>query len=151
MSERSTDLISYLAREVKKISIPGSLTIIGPLDMAAITRHLETTPLRQYSGSLTTPPCKEGITFLVAEQPLPINTAAFNAMKKVLKFNSRFTQGALGEPSLIEKAFKQNRREILESTGSKSSNVVASRPPLVTQNASETVKAPRSPVNVPLR
>jgi hypothetical protein len=106
VSKLSTPLISDLAKEVSKISRPGSVTETGPLDMAAITKHLETTPLRQYSGSLTTPPCKEGITFLVAEQPLPINPASFNAMKKVLKFNSRFTQGALGEPNLIEKAFK---------------------------------------------
>lgn len=74
--------------------------------MTAIIKHLETTPLLQYRGSLTTPPCKEGITFLVAEQPLPISPTSFNSMKKVLKFNSRYTQGILGEPNLIEKALK---------------------------------------------
>lgn len=140
LSEISTPLISKLAREAKRISIPGSLTKIGPLDMAAITKHLETTPLRQYSGSLTTPPCKEGITFLVAEQPLPINAAAFNAMKKVLKFNSRFTQGALGEPSLIEKAFKEDRIGHIEVPILKLSSAVASKPPLVTQSAKPPAK-----------
>lgn len=102
-------MINDLAKEVSKISEPGSLTETGPLDMAAIVKHLETTSLRQYSGSLTTPPCKEGITFLVAEEPLPMNPASFNAMKKVLKFNSRFTQGGLGEPNLIEKALTGER------------------------------------------
>jgi len=77
---------------------------IGPLDLSQITWHLESTPLREYSGSLTTPPCKEGVGFLIAEIPLPVNAASFNALKKVLKFNSRFTQGTLGEANLIEKA-----------------------------------------------
>jgi hypothetical protein len=42
---------------------------------------------------------------VIAEQPLPINAASFNAMKKVIKFNSRFTQGKLGEGNIIERAF----------------------------------------------
>jgi hypothetical protein len=42
--------------------------------------------------------------FLVAEKPLPVDPTSFNALKRVVKFNSRFTQGGLGEPNLIEKA-----------------------------------------------
>jgi Eukaryotic-type carbonic anhydrase len=101
--------------------------------MAAITKHLETTPLRQYSGSLTTPPCKEGITFLIAEQPLPINPASFNAMKKVLKFNSRFTQGTLGEPNLIEKALKGDQEGIIGEPAPKSSSTATSKPAVATE------------------
>ncbi|KAE9976879.1 hypothetical protein BLS_001804 [Venturia inaequalis] len=111
VSDLSTPLLSELANEISKISTPGSVTETGPLDMAAIIKHLETTPLRQYSGSLTTPPCKEGITFLIAEQALPINPASFNSMKKVLKFNSRYTQGSPGEPNLIEQALKSGEGE----------------------------------------
>jgi hypothetical protein len=140
-------LISDLAKEVNKISTPGSLTETGPLDMAAITKHLETTPLRQYSGSLTTPPCKEGITFLVAEQPLPVNAASFNAMKKVLKFNSRFTQGALGEPNLIEKAFTGEQGGIIGAPAPKSSSVAASKPSVATETAKATARKPKPPTN----
>lgn len=93
--------------------------------MAAIVKHLETTPLRQYAGSLTQPPCTEGLTFLIAEQTLPINPASFNAMKKVLKFNSRFTQGNLGEPNLIEKAFKRDQGVIVNAPAPKPSSAAA--------------------------
>ncbi|QDS77878.1 hypothetical protein FKW77_000379 [Venturia effusa] len=81
VSQLSTPLIDDLAKKVSKISEPGSITAAGPLDMAAIIKHFETTPLRQYSGSLTTPPCREGITFLIAEQPLPINPSSFNSIR----------------------------------------------------------------------
>jgi carbonic anhydrase len=106
VSNKNTPLLENLSKSVSKISTPGTITETEQLNLDAIVSHLERTPLRQYSGSLTTPPCKEGITFLVAEQPLPVNPASFNAMKKVLKFNSRFTQGDLGEGNLIEKAAK---------------------------------------------
>lgn len=138
VSELSTPLISDLAKEVSKISEPGSVTETGPLDMTAIIKHLETTPLRQYSGSLTTPPCKEGITFLIADQPLPMNPASFNSMKKVLKFNSRFTQGSLGEPNLIEKALKGDQGVIVNEPAPKPSSVVASKPTTTPEAVKET-------------
>ncbi|TID14418.1 alpha carbonic anhydrase [Venturia nashicola] len=140
VSELSTPLVSELAKEVRKISEPGSITETGPLDMAAIIKHLETTALRQYSGSLTTPPCKEGITFLIAEQPLPIDPLSFNSMKKVLKFNSRFTQGSLGEPNLIEKALKGSEGIIVNAPASNSSSVATSKSSTASNAVKETAK-----------
>jgi len=55
-----------------------------------------------YSGSLTTPPCSEGVTFLIATEPLAMGVDTFNAMKKVVKFNSRFAQNSLGEQNLLQ-------------------------------------------------
>jgi carbonic anhydrase len=104
VSDENTDLLTTLVNATPEISRPGSITSSGRLDFTSIIKHLESTPLRQYSGSLTTPPCKEGITFLIAERPLPINSQSLKAMKKILKFNSRFNQGGLGETNLIEKA-----------------------------------------------
>ncbi|KAF2436823.1 carbonic anhydrase [Tothia fuscella] len=111
MSTNNTELLGQLSSTVSKINEPGAITDSGPLNFDAVVKHLETTPLRQYSGSLTTPPCKEGITFLIAEQPLPINPTSFNAMKKVIKFNSRFTQGKLGEGNIIERAFAAAKKQ----------------------------------------
>lgn len=99
-----TDVISTLAQSVSRISKPGTTIRIDPLDLGPIALFLENTPLRQYSGSLTTPPCSEGVTFLVAEQPLPLDVLSYNGLKKVLKFNSRFTQGFLGQKNLVEMA-----------------------------------------------
>ncbi|KAF2205898.1 carbonic anhydrase [Delitschia confertaspora ATCC 74209] len=97
----SLDLLSSLTPNLGAISTVGSKTPISSLPFDTVINHLETTPLFQYSGSLTTPPCAEGVTFLVTQRPLGIDVESFNAIKKVVKFNSRFDQGALGVDNLI--------------------------------------------------
>ena len=97
----TTELITAATEKLSEIATPGTITTTGALDFAALIDHVQTTPLFQYTGSLTTPPCAEGLTFLVTQQPLPLNVVAFNAMKSVIKFNSRFTQNKLGEENLL--------------------------------------------------
>jgi carbonic anhydrase len=62
---------------------------------------IELTFHHRYSGSLTTPPCSEGVTWLVATQKLKISPAALRRVVNVVKFNSRITQNALGEPNIL--------------------------------------------------
>lgn len=54
-----------------------------------------------YTGSLTTPPCAEGLKFLVTTQQLPLDVASFNTLKAVVGFNSRFTQNTVGATNLL--------------------------------------------------
>lgn len=54
-----------------------------------------------YQGSLTTPPCSEGVTWLVSEKTLPVNVATYKAFKSIIKFNARYAQNAPGEENLI--------------------------------------------------
>ena len=43
-----------------------------------------------YAGSLTTPPCVEGVTWLVAKEPVELSVSQLNAFKKqVISFNAR--------------------------------------------------------------
>jgi carbonic anhydrase len=104
MCYQTEPLIRTLAKEVCKISTPGSLVEIEELNLKSVIDHLMHSPLRQYKGSLTTPPCKEGPTFLIAEEPLNIGVSSFKALKKVMKFNSRYTQNKLGETNLLQLA-----------------------------------------------
>ncbi|KAF2814779.1 carbonic anhydrase [Mytilinidion resinicola] len=97
----TTDLLTSVTKNLEEIKTPGTITETGSLDFTALIEHLETTPLRQYTGSLTTPPCAEGLTFLVTQEPLALDVATFNAVKSVVKFNSRFSQGALGTENLL--------------------------------------------------
>lgn len=57
-----------------------------------------------YSGSLTTPPCTEGVNWFIATEPLSMPVDAYNALKKVVGFNARFPQNRLGEENLISLA-----------------------------------------------
>ena len=57
--------------------------------------------LHTYEGSLTTPPCAEGLKFFVTSQQLPLNVATFNQIKAVVGFNARFTQNTVGAENLL--------------------------------------------------
>ena len=49
-----------------------------------------------YMGSLTTPPCTEGVRWFVFEQPISISRAQYNAFAALYKMNSRPTQDLHG-------------------------------------------------------
>jgi len=47
---------------------------------------------------LTTPPCTEDVSWYVVEETLAITAQQYNKMKKIMKFNSRFTQNDYRSP-----------------------------------------------------
>jgi len=55
-----------------------------------------------YDGSLTTPPCSEGVRWYVVEDSLGMSVAQFQAWKGIMKFNCRNTQNAPGTENLIQ-------------------------------------------------
>lgn len=71
------------------------------------------TKLVRYSGSLTTPPCSEGVSWLVATQKLKVSPASLQRVANVVGFNSRITQNALGQPNVL--AFAQAAQATLQS------------------------------------
>ncbi|KAI9024811.1 alpha carbonic anhydrase [Hyaloraphidium curvatum] len=46
---------------------------------------------RNYKGSLTTPPCTEGVNWFVAKEPIPLSVPQFRALYETMPFNARFT------------------------------------------------------------
>lgn len=97
----TTELLTSVIENLSKVTEPGTSTTTGPLDFGPLIEAIETRPLFQYSGSLTTPPCKEGLTFLVMEEPLALNVKTYNALKAVIKFNARYSQNKLGDVNLL--------------------------------------------------
>ncbi|KAJ7362864.1 alpha carbonic anhydrase [Mycena albidolilacea] len=97
----TTELLTSVVENLSKVTEPGTSTTTGPLDFGPLIQAIETRPLFQYSGSLTTPPCKEGLTFLVMEEPLALNVKTYNALKAVIKFNARYSQNKLGDVNLL--------------------------------------------------
>ncbi|KAF5380064.1 hypothetical protein D9615_006113 [Tricholomella constricta] len=103
----TTQLVSTLARQIHKIAVPGSKTRVYGLRGGEIISVFQNYRLYQYYGSLTTPPCSEGIIWLVAQAPLPLDVGSYLAFKRVLKFNSRYTQNTPGLENLIKVAASQ--------------------------------------------
>lgn len=62
---------------------------------SSITKKVAKSTVYNYKGSLTTPPCTEEINWFVVEEPLNVSIEQYKQMKKIMKFNSRFTQNEL--------------------------------------------------------
>ena len=56
----------------------------------------------RYDGSLTEPPCSEGVRWLVAAEPLQVDEAQLEQMKAVVRDNHRPIQPANGRPVFID-------------------------------------------------
>ncbi|KAJ7623026.1 alpha carbonic anhydrase [Mycena polygramma] len=97
----TTELLTSVIENLSKVTEAGTSTTTGPLDFSPLIEAIQTRPLFQYAGSLTTPPCKEGLVFLVMEEPLPLNVKTYNALKAVIKFNARYSQNKLGDDNLL--------------------------------------------------
>ena len=92
--------------KISAISAPGSITETGALDFAPLVDVLSKQSLSTYAGSLTTPPCAEGLKFFITTQQLPLDVATFNQIKAVVGFNARFTQNTVGQDNLLAASAK---------------------------------------------
>ncbi|KAJ6560004.1 alpha carbonic anhydrase [Mycena capillaripes] len=97
----TTSLLTSVLQNLRNVTAPGTTTLTGPLNFGPLAAAVTAGPWYQYVGSLTSPPCTEGVTFLILAKPLPLDVATYNAMKRVLKFNARYTQNILGQRNLL--------------------------------------------------
>jgi len=56
----------------------------------------------RYDGSLTTPPCSEGVRWIVLKTPIQLSKAQIRAFTAIIHDNSRPTQPLYGRPVLVE-------------------------------------------------
>jgi carbonic anhydrase len=104
----TTELLTNVIQNIESVREPGSVAKTGPLDFAELVEAVQTKPLFQYTGSLTTPPCAEGLTFLVMEEPMKLNVKTYNAVKNVIKFNARYSQNKLESTNMIQVASQKS-------------------------------------------
>jgi carbonic anhydrase len=74
------------------------------VDNVALADFLATADFSEYwsyPGSLTVPPCVEGIKWTVIKKPLPISEAQLNAFNQFFSDNQKFAKG-LGNNRLIQ-------------------------------------------------
>ena len=87
-------------KEIEKVRLSSLLN-----DVKNITQSFT------YSGSLTTPPCTEGVTWYVNQEIQKVSTNQFSELRDVIGFNSRFTQ--LRESDQIDtSSYKSKKRSL---------------------------------------
>ncbi|KAL4887764.1 alpha carbonic anhydrase [Aspergillus ambiguus] len=91
---------------VSDIKEPGTSTHTGSLDFSTLMQHISDHNIYQYSGSLTTPPCSEHVAWYISPKPMSLSVHDYNKVKKVVKYNARYTQNTLGQDNLLEVAAK---------------------------------------------
>lgn len=93
-------LFSTVMESAPEIQEPGSVTNTKSLSFDKLISHLNTNEVMTYSGSLTTPPCSEGVTWLISAAPLSISAEDVAAANKLMGDNARPAQGGLGEENI---------------------------------------------------
>lgn len=86
------DIFSKLPADEDKssLAVPFDVTSLLPTSLGYYT----------FKGSLTTPPCSEGVAWHVLKEPVEISSAQIDAFKKVFKMNARPVQPLNGRKVL---------------------------------------------------
>ncbi|KAK7739086.1 hypothetical protein SLS62_011322 [Diatrype stigma] len=99
-----TTMLETVFASVGDIAEPGSHTTTAPLVMSEVVDALTAGGFQAYHGSLTTPPCTEDVSWLVATQKLVLSQATFASARAAVGFNARYPQNTPGQPNLLQMA-----------------------------------------------
>ncbi|KAK4168208.1 putative carbonic anhydrase [Cladorrhinum sp. PSN259] len=100
-SGAASPLLETIFSVVDQISVPGTKVKTPPLVMKEVVDAVKAGSFQAYSGSLTTPPCSEGVNWRVSTAKLNVSPASFIKARDVIGFNSRFPQNTPGSPNIL--------------------------------------------------
>lgn len=100
--EPESDFFFNVLSHAEDVANADDSTTTGPFQGKDVESLIHSSNIFQYSGSLTTPPCTEGVKWSVVEKPAFVSAVTFACAKSVLGFNARFTQGVPGERNLLD-------------------------------------------------
>lgn len=101
--DRVSNFLTAALSRVTEIPQPGQIVSTGALNHTDLQYHLSRSDVYQYAGSLTTPPCSENVSFNVVARPLYVHARDYCALKKIIKYNSRYTQNRPGRFNLLSR------------------------------------------------
>ncbi|OTA62599.1 carbonic anhydrase [Hypoxylon sp. EC38] len=108
-------LLETIFSSIGEIASPGTKTTTKPLVMSELVTLLKSGSFQRYTGSLTTPPCSEGVAWSVATEKLLLSKATYQAVRDVVGFNSRYPQNRLGEGNLLTIASSEKAAQSVEA------------------------------------
>lgn len=89
-------VVGRVLKAFSDIPEKGDAMILEGVEFGDIVGHIKDNPLYAYTGSLTTPPCSEGVQWLVSSIPLKVSKKAVEDAQSVMGENNRPLQGVLG-------------------------------------------------------
>jgi carbonic anhydrase len=95
-----SDFLQTLVDLMPSIAAEGESTPVALLNITTLMAEVNSlnSGFYTYDGSLTTPPCTEGVNWMVAKDRLKMSGAQFNAFRKTIRYSTRQTQRrAFGE------------------------------------------------------
>ncbi|TLS30670.1 hypothetical protein PpBr36_03346 [Pyricularia pennisetigena] len=104
LDKENHEVLTGVFQRVDQVAKPGTAGQTGALNFNGLKTHLSESDVYQYKGSLTTPPCSEGIRWNVVRKPITIDMVTFKKIKSIMKFNARYVQNTPGEINLLENA-----------------------------------------------
>ena len=96
----SSTTVSQQSRHSGCVANAGNLQIPS-LDFAEFRSQASAQSFFRYTGSLTTPPCSEGVEWYIASTPIPLSAATYLALKATTKTNNRFSQNVPLQPNVL--------------------------------------------------
>jgi carbonic anhydrase len=88
----SNELFTNVFANAGKIPNSGDETPTGSLSFAGVAGHLKSNEVFEYDGYLTTPPCTEGVDWVISTTPLTISQEAMVLADSAIGFNARPVQ-----------------------------------------------------------
>ncbi|EWC48014.1 hypothetical protein DRE_02593 [Drechslerella stenobrocha 248] len=98
----SDPMMSRLATLLQSIEKPGETVIATHVPLQGVRTAITSAKKFTYPGSLTTPPCSEGVTWYVSNTILGVSVSDYKAFKSVLGYNSRNLQADPGKQNVVE-------------------------------------------------
>ncbi|EGX44657.1 hypothetical protein TWF569_009543 [Orbilia oligospora] len=98
----SDPMMRRLATLLQSIENPGDTVVATHVPLAGVRTGITGAKKYTYPGSLTTPPCTEGVTWYVSNTILDVSIADYKIFKRVLGYNSRNLQTGPGKQNVVE-------------------------------------------------
>ncbi|KAK6535348.1 hypothetical protein TWF694_001810 [Orbilia ellipsospora] len=100
----SDPMIARMSELLSDIQETGDSVPATFVDLSGVRSAITNAKKYTYVGSLTTPPCTEGINWFVSETILTISIAELNKFKSVMGWNARDLQSGIGKTNVVEYA-----------------------------------------------
>ena len=89
----------------------GTAAATEGISFEKVLEHVKSHEIWTYSGSLTTPPCSEGVNWLVSSETFEVSKEALDRVLAITGPNAREPQGELGEDNLNEENGEEGGKE----------------------------------------